>query len=94
MATNAGPSNAFLKPSHAGTKALSDHQYETFSQSHLTCRMTDIVPDLTKRHRLYNAFAADQNARRHRKHILAFIRRTMKPERYIRAPAYHRNPVR
>jgi hypothetical protein len=36
--------------------------------------------------RLYNAFATDQNARQHCKHILAFIRHAMKPERYIRAP--------
>jgi uncharacterized protein (TIGR02391 family) len=50
-----------------------------------TCKIKDACPDLTKRHRLYNAFAGDQNARGHRKHVLAFIRHSMKPERYLRA---------
>jgi uncharacterized protein (TIGR02391 family) len=56
--------------------------------SHLleTCRIKDVDPDLTKRHRLYNAFAHDQNTRGHRKHVLGFIRHAMKPERYIRTP--------
>ncbi len=51
-----------------------------------TCRLQDVSPGLTKRHRLYNAFAADQNARGNRTGILAFARKAMKPERYIRAP--------
>ena len=51
-----------------------------------SCRMTDTDPTLTKRHRLYNAFVASQNARQDRVAILAFIRKTMKPERFIRTP--------
>ena len=50
-----------------------------------TCHIDDVSDDLTKRLRLYNAFANDQNTRGHRKHILAFIRHSMKPERYLRA---------
>ncbi len=48
--------------------------------------MADPDPALTKRHRLYNAFALSQNTRQDRVAILAFIRKTMKPERYIRNP--------
>lgn len=51
-----------------------------------TCKITDIDPTLTKRHRLHNAFAADQNHRRNRTHILGFIRHAMKPERFIQCP--------
>jgi Protein of unknown function (Hypoth_ymh) len=51
-----------------------------------TCYIKDVRPDLTKRYRLYNALANDQNTRGHRKHVLGFIRHAMKPERYIRAP--------
>jgi uncharacterized protein (TIGR02391 family) len=47
--------------------------------------MTDIDPSLTKRKRLYNAFAREQNQRQERTHILAFIRHAMKPERFVRA---------
>lgn len=50
-----------------------------------SCTMTDPTPDLTKRIRLYNAFAASQNKRRDRGAILAFMRKSMKPERYIRS---------
>ena len=50
-----------------------------------TCKIKDVAPTSTKRHRLYNAFAEDQNTRGHR-HILALIRHAMKPERYIRNP--------
>ena len=50
------------------------------------CKMDDPTPDLTKRHRLHNAFAKSQNKRKDRKAILAFIRHAMKPERYIRTP--------
>ena len=45
--------------------------------------MSDPTPRLTKRHRLYNAFAANQNTRGNRGAVLAFIRSAMKPERYI-----------
>ncbi|MBT1516528.1 TIGR02391 family protein [Bradyrhizobium sp. SRL28] len=51
-----------------------------------SCQMADPDPALTKRHRLYNAFALSQNTRQDRLAILAFIRKTMKPERYIRSP--------
>jgi hypothetical protein len=44
--------------------------------SHLltTCKMGDPSPQLSKRHRLYNAFAGTQNAKQDRIPILAFIR--------------------
>lgn len=56
--------------------------------SHLlaTCRMSDPTPGITKRHRLYNAFAESQNGCQDRRAILAFIRKAMKPERYARNP--------
>lgn len=56
--------------------------------SHLlaTCRMSDSSPDMTKRHRLYNAFAESQNSRRNRRAILEFIRQAMRPERFARSP--------
>ncbi len=49
-----------------------------------TCKMTDSAPQMTKRHRLYNAFAHTQNAKQDRVPILAFIRYAMKPEQYAR----------
>jgi uncharacterized protein (TIGR02391 family) len=51
-----------------------------------TSRMTDPDPSLTKRKRLYNTFACEQNQRQDRTHILAFIRQAMKPERFARSP--------
>lgn len=48
------------------------------------CSITDVSPDQTKRHRLYNAFAHDQNTRQHRRQVLGFIRHSMKPERFAR----------
>jgi uncharacterized protein (TIGR02391 family) len=51
-----------------------------------TCRMSDPTSGITKRHRLYNAFAESQNGRQDRRAILAFIRHAMKPERYARCP--------
>jgi uncharacterized protein (TIGR02391 family) len=56
--------------------------------SHLlkTCKMSDLNSNMTKRHRLYTAFAASQNSRQDRRAVLAFIRHAMKPERYTRAP--------
>ncbi|HMI85699.1 MAG TPA: TIGR02391 family protein [Polyangiaceae bacterium] len=50
------------------------------------CKMTDPSPDLAKRFRIYNAFAAKQNQSQNRRAILEFIRQAMKPERYARAP--------
>lgn len=49
-------------------------------------RITDVDPSATKRIRLYNAFAVDQNSRQDRLHVLAFIRKSMKPERYVSNP--------
>jgi uncharacterized protein (TIGR02391 family) len=49
-----------------------------------TCQITDTDPTATKRHRLYNAFAEDQNRRHHRRNILEFIRQSTQPARYVR----------
>jgi hypothetical protein len=49
-----------------------------------TCGVADVDPTLTKRHRLYNAFAQEQNQRQDRTRILGFIRNAMKPERFVR----------
>lgn len=49
-------------------------------------RLPDPTPGITKRHRLYNAFAEYQNSSQERVNILAFIRKAMRPERYARAP--------
>jgi uncharacterized protein (TIGR02391 family) len=49
-----------------------------------TCEMNDPTPEMTKRHRLYNAFAHTQNNKQDRVPILAFIRHAMKPAKYIR----------
>jgi hypothetical protein len=51
-----------------------------------TCKMSDPSPAMTKRHRLYNAFAESQNARQDRLSILAFVRKSMRPELYARTP--------
>jgi uncharacterized protein (TIGR02391 family) len=51
-----------------------------------TCKMDDPSPELTKRHRLYNAFAQTQNSKHDRIPILAFIRHAVKPALYVRQP--------
>ncbi|CAN2534586.1 hypothetical+protein [Methylocapsa aurea] len=51
-----------------------------------TAKISDVDPSSAKRHRLYNAFVTDQNNRRERTHILAFIRFAMKPARFARSP--------
>ena len=51
-----------------------------------TCGMDDVDPTATKRHRLHNAFALDQNRRQDRTRILGFIRHAMKPERFVQCP--------
>ncbi|RJF68712.1 TIGR02391 family protein [Rhodopseudomonas palustris] len=48
------------------------------------CGINDVAPTLSKRHRLYNAFAHLQNAKQDRVPILAFIRRAMRPARFVR----------
>jgi uncharacterized protein (TIGR02391 family) len=51
-----------------------------------TCKMPDLSPLITKRHRLFNAFAGAQNSQQDRVAILAFVRYSIKPETYIRTP--------
>jgi hypothetical protein len=51
-----------------------------------TCGIADVDPTQTKRHRLYNAFAKEQNQRQDNARILGFIRKAMKPERFARFP--------
>jgi uncharacterized protein (TIGR02391 family) len=50
------------------------------------CRITDRDPALTKRHRIHNALADDQNRRGNRTGVLAFMRHALKPERYLARP--------
>jgi hypothetical protein len=50
-----------------------------------TCHIDDPTPDLTKRHRLYNAFVAGQNHAQNRRAILQFIRQALRPELYTRS---------
>lgn len=52
-----------------------------------SCAIPDITPAMTKRHRLFNALASVQNAQGNRRPILAFIRKSMKPERFVRDTA-------
>jgi uncharacterized protein (TIGR02391 family) len=49
-------------------------------------RLDDVGPAPNKRGRLYNAFAQSQNTLQKRTHIQAFIRKAMKPERYLSNP--------
>jgi uncharacterized protein (TIGR02391 family) len=51
-----------------------------------SAQIADPDPTLTKRHRIYNAFAHAHNSHQNGLHILAFIRKAMKPERYTREP--------
>ncbi|MHC2423122.1 uncharacterized protein (TIGR02391 family) [Sinorhizobium meliloti] len=46
----------------------------------------DTDPSMTKRKRLFNAFAHDQNARGDRSRIIGFIRKAIKPARFSREP--------
>lgn len=50
-----------------------------------TCKMVD-PGEITKRQRIYNAFAEAQNRKQDRRLILGFIRHSMKPARYSREP--------
>lgn len=52
----------------------------------VSCQIQDVDPAATKRHRLYNAFASDQNKRQDRVHILGFIRKSLKPMLYVKQP--------
>lgn len=51
-----------------------------------SARIGDPTPAITKWKRLYNAFAESQNHLQHRRNVLAFIRFSMKPERFVREP--------
>ena len=51
----------------------------------VSSKMTDSGP-ITKRIRIYNAFAESQNTKKNRTNILEFIRLAMKPARYSREP--------
>jgi hypothetical protein len=51
-----------------------------------TCKMFDSDPEMTKRHRLCNAFAHSQNKRQDRFATLAFFRKSMRPELNARSP--------
>lgn len=57
------------------------------------CRMADPSPGMTKRHRLFNAFVVYHNEHQNRLGILAFIRKSMKPELYTRTPGRY-EPMR
>jgi len=50
-----------------------------------SCKIADPGP-MTKRVRIYNAFAECQNTKQNRTNILEFIRLAMKPARYSREP--------
>jgi uncharacterized protein (TIGR02391 family) len=50
-----------------------------------TCGMID-PGEITKRDRIYGAFADSQNTRQDRTRILGFIRHSMKPASYVREP--------
>ena len=50
------------------------------------CGIEDPDPAMTKWKRLFNAFAVHQNKTKDRRKILGFIRHSLKPDRYLRAP--------
>src|SRR3546814_20255459 len=50
-----------------------------------TCNLNDPGP-ITKRVRIFNAFAKSQNDKQHRTHILEFVRQALKPAQYSRKP--------
>ena len=72
----------------AGALADTDDGLTGSEITHLliSCGIADPSPEMTKRHRLYNAFAREQNLRKDRTRILGFIRNAMKPERFARTP--------
>lgn len=57
-----------------------------------SAQMVDPGP-ITKRARIYNAFVEAQNRLGHRRNILAFIRKSMDPARYLREPGRY-EPMR
>jgi uncharacterized protein (TIGR02391 family) len=57
------------------------------------CGMEDPEPTLTKRHRLYNAFARSWNSTRGGEAILRFVAQALRPERFLREPTRY-EPLR
>jgi hypothetical protein len=47
-------------------------------------RVEDVSPDMTKWKRLFNALAGAQNQHQVGNHLIMFINRAMRPERYTR----------
>lgn len=47
------------------------------------CGIQDVTPEYTKWKRIYNALATNQNQTKCRRRILGFIRKSMKPSRYL-----------
>lgn len=52
-------------------------------------KIDDPSPDLTKRHRLFNAFAARQNADQSSRRLRTFVVRALEPVRYVGDPGRH-----
>lgn len=63
------------------------------SDFYLVLAISDVNPIATKCIRLFNAFAGGQNLSQSRLHILAFIRKSIKPEHYVSNPGRF-NPMR
>jgi uncharacterized protein (TIGR02391 family) len=59
----------------------------------IQARMVDPGAGITKKVRLHNAFVASQNQRQDRIGVLAFIRKAMKPERFLKDRARY-EPLR
>jgi uncharacterized protein (TIGR02391 family) len=49
-------------------------------------KMEDVDPSITKRHRLFNAFAAFQNRNNCANNIVNFVREALAPSRYVNNP--------
>jgi len=52
----------------------------------LQCGIDDVSPEITKRHRIYNAFAEYQNRKQYGNHVVGFIHKAMNPVRYTDNP--------
>lgn len=52
----------------------------------MSSKMVDVSPEMTKWKRLCNAFITSQNSKQDGICIIAFIRKAMKPERFIKEP--------
>ncbi len=58
-----------------------------------SCKIADPGGAMTKRVRIYSAFAECHNTKRNRTNILEFIRLAMKPARYSREPHRYQRDV-